>query len=165
MMDMRVTRPAEFDRELVRIYPRVVKQAYAYCRNWTLAEDLTQEAILKALAHWEQFRPGTNLIGWVTTIVRNVHLDHHRKIRREVEDPDNIMASLIPVSGAQDDTAELRCVIGQIAAFPDESRGTFIGCVLNGNSIEEQMAIDGTPAGTVKSRVFYGRRRLREAAR
>src|SRR6202046_382329 len=56
--------------------------------NVDRADDLVQEALLRALANLRSFEPGSNMSAWLFTILRNLFRSEYRKRRREVEDAD-----------------------------------------------------------------------------
>ena len=56
--------------------------------NVDRADDLVQEALLRAWANLDSFEPGTNMSAWLFTILRNLFRSEYRKRRREVEDAD-----------------------------------------------------------------------------
>src|SRR4030067_174160 len=68
--------------------PRLRAFAVSLCGNVDRANDLVQDALVRALANIDGFRPGTNLNAWLFTILRNHFRSEYRKRRREVEDAD-----------------------------------------------------------------------------
>src|SRR6266700_4235958 len=62
--------------------------AISLCGNVDRADDLVQEALLRAWANLSSFEPGTNMSAWLFTILRNLFRSEYRKRRREVEDVD-----------------------------------------------------------------------------
>src|SRR5579864_2178269 len=62
--------------------------AISLCGNVDRADDLVQDALLRALANLGSFEPGTNMSAWLLTILRNGFRSEYRKRRREVEDAD-----------------------------------------------------------------------------
>jgi len=60
--------------------------AISLCGNVDRADDLVQEALLRALSNIDSFEPGTNMPAWLFTILRNQFRSEYRKRRREVED-------------------------------------------------------------------------------
>ena len=62
--------------------------AISLTRNTDYADDLVQDAILRAWGYIEQFQPGTSMNAWLFTILRNAFFSQFRYNRREVEDPD-----------------------------------------------------------------------------
>jgi RNA polymerase sigma factor (sigma-70 family) len=73
--------------------PMLKRFAMKLCFDTVRAEDLVQETVMRALEHRADFAPGTNLNAWLTVILRNWYYSDIRKRRREVEDPDDIMAN------------------------------------------------------------------------
>jgi hypothetical protein len=61
-----------FRNDLGAQIPRLRAFAISLCGSMTLADDLVQEALLRAWANSEKFQPGTNLRAWLFTILRNV---------------------------------------------------------------------------------------------
>jgi RNA polymerase sigma factor (sigma-70 family) len=66
--------------------------AISLCGNVDRADDLVQEALLRAWANLDSFEPGTNMSAWLFTILRNLFRSEYRKRRREVEDADGSYA-------------------------------------------------------------------------
>ena len=65
--------------------------------NVDRADDLVQETLLRAIANIDSFQPGSNLPAWLFTILRNLFHTDFRKRRREVEDPEGLMARRLAV--------------------------------------------------------------------
>ena len=74
--------------ELLASVPNLRAFAISLCGNQDYADDLVQETLLRALANIESFQPGTNMVAWLFTILRNYFCSDYRKRRREVEDVD-----------------------------------------------------------------------------
>ncbi len=72
--------------------------AISLCGNVDRADDLVQEALLRALANLDSFEPGTNMSAWLFTILRNLFRSEYRKRRREVEDIDGSYAEQLTFS-------------------------------------------------------------------
>nr|WP_245461298.1 RNA polymerase sigma factor [Rhizobium leguminosarum] len=72
---------AEIKNEIVALMPAVHRFAMRFERSVTDADDLTQDTVLKALAHIDQFRPGTSVKSWLFTIARNTYCTKY-KIRQ-----------------------------------------------------------------------------------
>src|ERR1039457_626590 len=66
--------------------------AISLCGNVDRADDLVQEALLRAWANLDSFEPGTNMSAWLFTILRNLFRSEYRKRRRELEDTDGSYA-------------------------------------------------------------------------
>ena len=131
------------------------------------AQDLVQDTTLKALDNEEKFVDGTNLGGWMTTIMRNIFINNYRKRARESTFVD-VSEDLYHLSLSQDsgvETPEGVYASGEISAilrsFSADYRNPFALRVA-GYRYDEISEKLGVPLGTVKSRIFVTRQKLRE---
>jgi RNA polymerase sigma-70 factor (ECF subfamily) len=168
------TRRAGFEAEALPHLDAVYRYAYTLARDRAAAEDLTQDTFLQALRHWDQFRPGTNARAWLFTICRNLFL--RQRERRAREEPmeaaalDGIatasrsFAALPDAGRALFDAPELGDVIRrELDKLPTEYREVVELSDLQDQSYADIAQVLGVPLGTVKSRLFRGRRLLQEA--
>jgi RNA polymerase sigma-70 factor (ECF subfamily) len=143
------------------------------------AEDLVQETFLRALRSWDQYTRGTRAKSWLFTICRNVFLRERQRTRRHeeilsesvdrsgparshavsplwasVEDVD-------PEGGFFEKVVDAR-ILEAIAELPEEYRTAVVLSDVEGLSYAEIGELVEVPVGTVKSRLFRGRRRLQE---
>lgn len=153
-------RPPEFDRDVIAALPRLRSYAISMTKNYHRAEDAVSSAVVLALRGWEQFKPGTNLEAWLTTILRNHFYSGARKSRREAEDPDDVWASTLTVKPNQTDSIELRETLRAIREMDREMR-TCLLMIADGYSYEEISGMLGIAVGTVKSQVSRARAILR----
>jgi RNA polymerase sigma-70 factor (ECF subfamily) len=133
------------------------------------AEDLVQEAILKAYRAWADFRPGTNCRAWLMTILRNTFINEFRSDQRrptpvefdEVGDR-SVFAEIqgIDPEGRFFDRLIDEEVIRAVDELPEEFRIPVVLSDLEGLSYQEIADALQIPVGTVKSRLFRGRKRL-----
>ena len=72
--------------------------ALSLCGTIDGAEDLVQDTLLRALTNVASFQPGTNLVAWLITILRNCFRDQYRKRQREVEDAEPLLLRVAVVS-------------------------------------------------------------------
>ena len=151
-----------FKDELGAQIPRLRSFAVSLCGSVTLADDLVQEALLRAWANSEKFQPGTNLRAWLSTILRNVFYSHHRKRSREVQDSDGEFSRGIAVAGNQESHLDLADLRMALARLPAEQREVLILVGASGVSYEEAAVICGVGTGTIKSRVSRARAKLSE---
>lgn len=124
------------------------------------ADDLVQETIVRALGHLHQFEAGTNLQGWMFTILRNQFHTSFRRQRRECEDPDGTYALKCAVPPSQEaglDFADLRLALAKLAP---RQREALVLVAAEGMTYEEVAEICCSKIGTIKSRVNRARRRL-----
>lgn len=139
------------------------------------AEDLTQETFLRAYRHWNTYTRGTSARSWLFTICRNAFLRRReqRERRRETFEGDldvsvEALASAETLSEIQDDDPERQFfdsfvdaeVDAAVNRLPDEFRDAVILSDMEGLSYNEIAEVLSIPVGTVKSRLYRGRRLL-----
>jgi RNA polymerase sigma-70 factor (ECF subfamily) len=142
--------------------PRLRAFAVSLCGNVDRANDLVQDALVRALANIDSFRLGTNLNAWLFTILRNHFRSEYRKRRREVEDADGSYTESLksqPEQIGRLEFAELTVALGRL---PDDQREALLLVAASGFSYEEAAEICGCAVGTIKSRISRGRSRLAE---
>jgi RNA polymerase sigma-70 factor (ECF subfamily) len=151
---------------------RLRKTSFALTRNRADAEDLVQDAYVRALGASASFRPGTNLKAWLSTILRNLTLNHRRdEFRRHrrfepIGDDDQIADVAAPGQQAPD-AALLGSVIAPQLRSALESMPKSLRDAVWLRDVEEMSyaAIAerlGIPIGTVMSRIARGRRHLHD---
>jgi len=171
-------RRTAFEREALLHMDSLYNLALWMTRSREESGDLVQETYLRALRFSHQYEPGTNLRGWLFKIMRNTYLNRYRKKKREpawssLDDPPGgapARANADPKGrdlggdGASEPWRGLvRSDIDKaLARLPEEFRVTIILSDLEGLSQEEVADALGCPKGTVKSRLFRGRRLLKE---
>lgn len=95
-------------QEMVALVPQMHTFARSLCRDGARADDLVQEALARALANIERFRPGTNLKAWLFTIVRNEHYSQLRRRKFEAQGVDTDLLHEPSVTPDHDGDLELR---------------------------------------------------------
>ncbi len=141
--------------------------AYMLTSNRDDAYDLLQDTTLKALDNEEKYTEGTNLKGWLFTIMRNIFINNYRRTSRAatiVDTTDNQYLINLPAEAASetpDGTYTANEITAAINAFSEEYRKPFSMHVA-GYKYEEIAEEMGLPLGTVKSRIFSARKRLQE---
>lgn len=131
------------------------------------AQDLVQDTTLKALKNEEKFVDNTNFKGWMMTIMRNIFINNYRKSTREntVVDASEDLYHLNLSQDSGLDTPDGAFAVNEIssilATFPADFREPFSMHVA-GYKYEEISSKLSMPLGTVKSRIFFTRKRLRE---
>lgn len=151
---------AAFRNGIVNAIPNLRAFAYSLCGDQDRADDLVQEALLKAWAKQDTFEPGTNLKAWLFTILRNNHFSAFRKKRKEVEDPNDALAAQLYVNPGQQEKIDFKDMLSAIAALPDDQREALLLVAAEGFAYEEAALICDCAVGTVKSRVNRARNRL-----
>ncbi|MDI3297908.1 MAG: sigma-70 family RNA polymerase sigma factor [Bacillota bacterium] len=153
--------------ELARIYG-----AAARLVGRQEAEDLVQEAVLRAFRSLDGFRGGARFATWLYRIVVNLCVDHGRRRSRREWREEPLEATERAAEGAagagHDPEAALlaaerqQLVQAALAELPADYRVVILLRDVEGLTYEEVAELTGLPLGTVKSRVFRGRRALRE---
>jgi len=137
--------------------------AYSWCHQPALADDLVQEALLKALRNAGQLNDSKAVKAWLTRILANCWYDHLRS-RRNLVDIDNLPVEDLPRSV---DTNERQDIIDRvremIARLPNGQRQVITLVDLAGFSYAEIAEILEIPIGTVMSRICRARQALRSA--
>jgi RNA polymerase sigma-70 factor (ECF subfamily) len=141
--------------------PRLRRFARAMVRDATLADDLVQECLERALSRLHLWRPGSNLRAWLFTILRNLHINGIRRRQAVVDIDGEGQAAIGAASGSQIVRLELRDLRRALGMLPNEQREVVLLIGLEGISYGEAADILGISIGTVKSRLSRGRRALR----
>ena len=123
------------------------------------AEDLTQEAFLRAYAHFDRFRRGTNFRAWIFRILRNLTINQSKRrqvrgIQVDIEVAEAELEQREPDFSRHDLCTALR-------RLSNDQRTAVWLCFVEGFTYAEIAEVMGTPAGTVMSRLHRARRRLR----
>jgi RNA polymerase sigma-70 factor, ECF subfamily len=148
--------------DIVAVIPNLRAFAVSLCGNIDHADDLVQEALVKAWTNRETFVEGTNLRAWLFTILRNIYYSEYRKRRREVADPDGAFAANLSTAPAQSGHMDLLDFRAALQQLPGDQREALILIGASGLSYEEAASICGCAIGTMKSRVNRARNRLAE---
>ena len=167
-------RDSHFEREALPWLDDVHRFALAMTRDAADADDVVQETYLRAYRSWHTFEPGSDCRRWLFAICRNVFLRTRERERRHVDVEDAELESLAAAAlhasirqGGYDDMwtrIDLGPAIAQaIADLPDVFRSAVTLVDVEGESYYAAAEILGVPVGTVRSRLFRGRRLLQEA--
>jgi RNA polymerase sigma-70 factor (ECF subfamily) len=149
-------------KALLASIPSLRAYAISLCGSPDKADDLVQETLVKAWSHIGSFTEGTNMPAWLFTILRNLFYSNYRRRRREVEDPDGIMAGqlvTLPDQNSHMDFLDFRTALQKL---PADQREAIILVGASGLSYEDAATICGCAVGTMKSRVNRARNRLNE---
>jgi RNA polymerase sigma-70 factor, ECF subfamily len=146
--------------DMLAAVPHLRAFAISLCGNRDRADDFVQETLLRALANINTFRPGTNLHGWLFTILRNLVRSDYRKRRREIEDTDGGYLADLKSPPEQHSRLELEEVRAALTKLPSSQREVLLLVGASGFTYEQAAAICEISVGTVKSRVSRARTRL-----
>ena len=151
----------------------VTRVARALSRDETDAEDLVQETFLRAYRYWDSFQEGTDCRRWLAQICRNVMVDSQRRARLEDPVEDAQLESLAAVqmheaalaAGLGDMYTRLDlgpAILDAIARLEPIFRDVIVLSDIEELSYEEIAMQLEIPIGTVRSRLYRGRRHLQE---
>src|SRR5580658_6437852 len=155
-------RDEAFRRELVGLIPHLRAFARTLCGDPTAADDLAQDAMLKAWDARASFEMGTNMKAWTFMILRNQFYSEKRRSWRQTQlDQDAAERTLVAADDPEAPVAldELRMAL---AMLPVEQREALILVGAGGFAYEEAADICECAVGTVKSRVSRARKALQE---
>jgi RNA polymerase sigma-70 factor (ECF subfamily) len=169
------TAQQEFERDVLEQLPSLLAVATRLTRNPAEAEDLVQDAVLKAIRARTQFESGTNLRAWLLKILTNTFINRYRRggLERSVlESPDadplaDGWVSASTIESMRDPESQalrplLEAEIGKaLDELPDEFRLAVVLSDVEDLSYKEIADIMGCPIGTVMSRLHRGRRLLK----
>lgn len=150
---------------------RLYRIARSVVRNDSEAEDIVQEAYVRAFAQLGDFRGESSLATWLSRIVINEALGRLRKRRRTVAMPQNLQAEIIKFPLNPSDDPERMMAQRQILELveratdrlPDVYRTVFVARVIEGLSIDETAELLDVRPETVKTRLHRARALVRKA--
>lgn len=151
---------AAFKRELTGVIPHLRAFARGLCGRADMADDLVQEALLKAWAARERFEPGTSMRAWTFVILRNAYLTDMRRNRFRGEYDETVAERILTAPANQEEPIHLADLHRALLTLPDERREALLLVGAGGFSYEEAAEICGCAVGTIKSRVGRARATL-----
>jgi RNA polymerase sigma-70 factor (ECF subfamily) len=180
--DLAISEPArgnaarrrDFEALALPLGPSLRATARHLVRDSSAADDLVQEAFLRAYRSFDRFEPGTNIRAWLFTILFSVVVNAYRKARieqdtvsiaelearfdrgLELADPTAHLAIVENVSRVHDAVR----VNQALAALPEPFRSAVVLVDIQEFPYEEAAAVIGCPIGTLRSRLFRGRRAI-----
>jgi RNA polymerase sigma-70 factor, ECF subfamily len=153
-------RDEAFRRELVALIPHLRAFARTLSGDPTAADDLAQDAMMKAWDARASFEMGTNMKAWTFMILRNQFYSEKRRSWRQTQlDQEAAERTLVAVDNPEAPVALDELRLG-LAMLPIEQREALILVGAGGFAYEEAAEICGCAVGTVKSRVSRARRAL-----
>ncbi|MCC6558101.1 MAG: sigma-70 family RNA polymerase sigma factor [Polyangiaceae bacterium] len=159
---------ADLRRGLVEMAPELFGRALRMSRSPSVAEDLVQDTVERAIRFESHYQPGTNLRAWVHQILFSVFVTRCRRSRRERNALD--VLSTDPCAWtSQDAAAEMRALSPGVAralgSLPQSFRDVVVLVDLDELPYKDAAARLGVPVGTVMSRLHRGRKMLAAALR
>jgi RNA polymerase sigma-70 factor, ECF subfamily len=166
-------RDSAFEHEAIPWIDDVYRFALSLTRDESDADDVVQDTFLRAYRSWHTYLPGSDCRRWLFTICRNVFLRSRERARPTVE-LDSAEMDAVAVGSAYaaavteglDDVFSRLDLAPAIAAalekVPEPFRSTLIIVDVEDQSYESAAELLGVPIGTVRSRLFRGRRLMQE---
>jgi len=157
----------EFDQMLLRNAEFLKPFAVSLTRDSEVAKDLMQETLYRAWANKEKYNVGTNIKAWLHTIMRNIFInDYRRKVKQQtvVDNTSNeflLNHNQSAVINEVESILKLKDIQLAIYNLPDIFKQPFI-LYFEGYKYFEIANILNEPLGTVKSRIHFARKLLKE---
>ena len=174
--DAKQQQDAEFEREALPWMEDVYRFARSMTHDEADADDLVQETYLRAYRAWHTFEKGSDCRRWLFTICRNVFLRTREREARQVDTggDDAVLETLAAVrevsslAGGNADAIFSRLVRvpairNALDDLPEVFRSAVVLVDVEGQSYDEAAVVLGVPIGTVRSRLFRGRRILQRS--
>ena len=157
---MRETQRENLHQSIIEQLPHLRAFAVLLTHDRNLADDLVQEAAVRALSHADQFQPGTNFKAWITTILRNSYFNVVRRRSRVAP-----MSAVAPkdeptTSGGQEEHLDLCDFERAFKCLPTAQREALLLVGASGFSYEAAAEVAACAIGTMKSRVARARIQL-----
>jgi RNA polymerase sigma-70 factor (ECF subfamily) len=140
------------------------RYALVLTRDADQAEDLVQEALLRAVAGAGTWRAEQGLRPWLLSIVHNTHVSRRRRAQVEAAGARELAREAVPVTPAnQQARVELGQTMKALLSLPEDQREVVVLVAIDGLSYKDAAEILGLPMGTLMSRLARAREALRRA--
>jgi RNA polymerase sigma-70 factor (ECF subfamily) len=156
----------EFNSQYDQLEDLLFAFAMKLTRNYDNAKDLMQETVANAYANRDRFKMGTNFKAWMTTIMRNAFINNYRKVRKrnQIEQPIEDVAFAVEsktVNQKADSVIMMKELKKMLSSLKDDHRIPF-WMYYQGYQYNEIAGHLDLPIGTVKSRIFFARKKLKK---
>ncbi len=141
--------------------------AFTLTRDNETAKDLLQETMYRALANKEKYNVGTNIKAWLYTIMRNIFInDYRRKAKQNtiIDTSENdylLNSNQLSISNNAESTLKIKEIQQAVFQLPDIFKSPF-ELYFDGYKYNEIAEILREPLGTIKSRIHFARKLLKE---
>jgi RNA polymerase sigma-70 factor (ECF subfamily) len=141
--------------------------AYSLTKNSEDARDLYQETAFRAMTNRDKFRPGTNFKAWLFTIMKNIFINNYRKKMKAntiMDSTDNLFyinSGSVTIDNGAESNIMMKELTKMIDKLDDSIRVPFL-MHYQGYKYQEIADYLDLPLGTVKSRIFFARKDLKE---
>jgi RNA polymerase sigma-70 factor (ECF subfamily) len=154
----------EFEARLTESSTLAFRVAYSVLRHREDAEDVAQDAFARAYRHFRQLRDRDRFRAWLVRVTWRLALDRRRSDRRRAS-REAVYVDLAPSAAMVDEVAtrdRTNLLWAAIDALPEKLRVVVVLAGIEGHDLREVARLLGVAEGTVKSRMFAARTRLRE---
>jgi RNA polymerase sigma-70 factor (ECF subfamily) len=170
----KAARDRSFEAEALPWLDDVYRFALSLTHDPADADDVVQDTFLRAYKSWHTYVPGSDCRRWLFTICRNVFLRslERRSLTIDIEGESETAGSAIVKDASRDTSDQLlaRVDLGPaieraLARLPEPFQSTLVLVDVEDRPYEAAATILGIPVGTVRSRLFRGRRLMQEMLR
>ena len=158
--DPDLTLEREFEIRLVDSSTLAFRVAFSVLRHREDAEDVAQEALAKAYRSFRQLRDRERFRAWLVRMTWRMALDRQRSERRRTVREQHVAPETVSNPAPQNERAAQ--LWQAIDALPEKLRVVVVLAGIEGHDMREVSALLGVPEGTVKSRLFLARQRMKE---
>ena len=157
----------EFNNMLLNNADYLKPFAFTLTRDNESAKDLLQETLFRALANKEKYNAGTNIKAWMYTIMRNIFINDYRKKSRQQTIFDSTPNDFLlnhnqtAVANTAEVNLKLKDIQASIHELPDIFKHPFV-MYFEGYKYSEIAVLLNEPLGTIKSRIHFARKLLKE---
>lgn len=148
---------AAFRDELLAALPHLRAFARGLSGRADFADDLVQEAAIKAWTARDRYTPGTNMRAWTFAILRNHYLSELRRSKRQTDLEEGAAERMLVMDADQEGPLHISDMEAALQQLSPERREAVLLIGASGFSYEEAAEIAGCPIGTMKSRVARAR--------
>lgn len=160
----------EFEERLAECGPLAFRVARGVLRNTADAEDVAQDAVLRAYRRFDKLRDRSRFRAWLVRITFRLALDRAKSSnRRQLRETLWARPERAPAAPTAEDMAaanQFRLRVDRaVDQLPEKLRLVLLLSAIEGHSLEEVATLLNIPVGTVKSRLFFARKQLAEKLR
>jgi RNA polymerase sigma factor (sigma-70 family) len=157
----------EFSQVVINNAEYLKPFAVTLTRDNETAKDLLQETMFRALANKEKYNVGTNIKAWLYTIMRNIFINDYRRRAKQNTILDNsindflLNSNQLSIANAAETNLKVKEIYKAVHQLPDIFRNPF-QLYFDGYKYNEIATILKEPLGTIKSRIHFARKLLKE---
>ncbi|WP_462222682.1 RNA polymerase sigma factor [Ferruginibacter sp.] len=157
----------EFNQIIINNAEYLKPFAITLTRDNETAKDLIQETMYRALANREKYNVGTNIKAWLYTIMRNIFINDYRRKAKQNTILDNsineflLNSNQLSIANTAESNLKIKEIHQAVHHLPDIFRNPFM-LYFDGYKYNEIATLLKEPLGTIKSRIHFARKLLKE---